>query len=579
MIKLIGRVLKMSGSLKPRILWGFVFGFAEGIFNTFPLVAIYYAINSYAGDGITGREIGVVTALILIGMVGRIVFRYLLSRFQSSAGFEMVAENRLKIGSLLRQAPMSFFDSHKQGDLMACMTTDLSFVEMYVMFILDKVVNGFLMTVVTAVFLIAFDWRIGTAAVLALVPSVLVFIILQRKGKELGPLRQNTQGELGSAVIEYAQGIMTAKTYGMKGAQAKRISDAFHNSNINSFAVERGFVRWVSLFQIIVKLTGCVVALAASLAALSGSLTLPVYLMMLIACFTMFSGLEQCAAQTPMLRIMEASLDRVEEITKVGLYGNDVKQPSPVPEHFDISFKKVTFGYGGDPVLKELSFHVPEHTSAALVGPSGSGKSTITKLIPRFYDVQHGEICIGGVNIQEMSLDQVLSYVSMVFQQVYLFQDSIANNIRYGKKGATMDEVIEAAKEACCYDFIMEMEHGFDTVIGEGGNTLSGGQKQRISIARAILKDAPIILLDEATSSVDPENEALIQQAINNLVKNKTLVIIAHNLSAVRTADQILVLEEGRIVEAGKHDALRQKDGLYKSLWDISQQVSLWEAK
>ena len=367
--------------------------------------------------------------------------------------------------------------------------------------------------------------------------------------------------------------------YGMKGTQAKRISDAFRSSNINSFAVERGFVRWVSLFQIIVKLTGCVVALAASLAALSGSLALPVYLMLLIASFTMFAGLEQCAAQTPMLRIMEASLDRVEEITKAGMSGNVGKQAGPVPEHFDISFNNVTFGYGEESVLEELSFHVPEHTSVALVGPSGSGKSTVTKLIPRFYDVKRGEVCIGGVNIQEMSLDQVLSYVSMVFQKVYLFQDSIANNIRYGKKGATMDEVIEAAKEACCYDFIMEMEHGFDTVIGEGGNTLSGGQKQRISIARAILKDAPIILLDEATSSVDPENEALIQQAINNLVKNKTLVIIAHNLSAVRTVDQILVLEKGRLVEAGKHDALRQKDGLYKSLWDISQQVSLWEAK
>lgn len=579
MIKLIGRVLKMSGNLKLRILWGFVFGFIEGIFNIFPLIAIYYAINAYMGGGISEYEVGVATALILTGLTGRIVFRYLLSRFQSAAGFDMVAESRLKIGGLLRQAPMSFFDAHKQGDLTACMTTDLSFIEMYVMFILDKVVNGFLMTAVTAVFLIVFDWRIGLAAVLALVPSVLVFMMLQRKGKALGPLRQNTQAELGAAVIEYVQGILTAKAYGMKGTQAKRISDAFHNSNVNSFAVERGFVRWVSLFQIIVKLTGCIVALAASLAAVSGGLALPVYLMLLIASFTMFVGLEQCAAQTPMLRIMEASLDRVEQITKAGLAGNAGKQTGPMPKNFDISFKKVSFGYGEEPVLEELSFHVPEHTSVALVGPSGSGKSTITKLIPRFYDVKRGEVCIGGINIQEMSLDQVLSYVSMVFQKVYLFQDSIANNIRYGKKDATMDEVIAAAKEACCYDFIIEMEHGFDTVIGEGGNTLSGGQKQRISIARAILKDAPIILLDEATSSVDPENEALIQQAINNLVKSKTLVIIAHNLSAVRTVDQILVLEKGQLVEAGNHDELRQKDGLYKSLWDISQQISLWEAK
>ncbi|WP_024346116.1 ABC transporter ATP-binding protein [Lacrimispora indolis] len=577
MIKLLRRILRMSGSLRPRIIYGFVFGFIEGIFNVFPLIAIFYIINTYQNGVITGREAAIAIGLLLMGLIGRILFRYLLSRFQSSAGFEMVAESRLKIGSLLRQAPMSFFDAHKQGDLTACMTTDLSFIEMYVMFILDKVVNGFLMTAVTAVFLLAFDWRIGLAAIIALLPSVLIFALLQKKGKELGPLRQNTQAELGSAAIEFAQGIITAKAYGMKGRQAKRISDAFHNSNIRSFQVERGFVQWVSIFQMVVKLAGCVTVLVSSLAALSGSLELSAYLMLLVASLTMFAGLEQCASQTPMLRIMEASLDRIEEITNAGLKGNVEKTAGTIPERFDITFDHVTFGYGKEPVLKNLSFHVPEYTSAALVGSSGSGKSTITKLIPRFYDVSQGKVQIGGIDIRDMSLDQVLSYVSMVFQKVYLFQDTIANNIRFGKQDASMEELIEAAKKACCYDFIMEMEHGFDTMIGEGGNTLSGGQKQRISIARAILKDAPIILLDEATSSIDPENEALIQQAINHLIKNKTLVIIAHNLSAVRTADQILVLNHGQLAESGKHDVLRLEDGLYKNLWDISQEVSLWQ--
>ncbi|MDR1548265.1 MAG: ABC transporter ATP-binding protein/permease [Hungatella sp.] len=575
MIKLLHRVLKMSGNLKPRILWGFAFGFMDGIFNIFPLIAIFYAVNS----SISGREVAVTTGILLIGLMGRILFHYLLSRFQSSAGFEMVAENRLKIGNLLRQAPMSFFDTHKQGDLTACVTTDLGFIEMYVMFILDKVVNGFLMTAITAVFLFAFDWRIGLTAVVVLLPSVIVFAVLQKKGKELGPLRQNTQAELGAAVIEYAQGIMTAKAYGMKSRQAKRISDAFHNSNVHSFQVERGFVKWVSIFQVNVKLAGCAIALVSSLAALSGSLESAAYLMLLVASLTMFAGLEQCASQTPMLRIMEASLDRVEEITNAGLEGKPKKTAGAIPDRFDITFDHVTFGYGKEPVLKDLSFHVPEHTSVALVGPSSSGKSTITKLIPRFYDVSQGKIQIGGIDIRDMSLDQILSYVSMVFQKVYLFGDTIANNIRFGKQDASMEELIEAAKKACCYDFIMEMENGFDTVIGEGGNTLSGGQKQRISIARAILKDAPIILLDEATSSIDPGNEALIQQAINHLIKDKTLVIIAHNLSAVQTADQILVLNHGQLAESGKHDTLRLKHGLYKDLWDISQEVILWQTK
>lgn len=303
------------------------------------------------------------------------------------------------------------------------------------------------MTAITAVFLFAFDWRIGLAAVVVLLPSVIVFAVLQKKGKELGPLRQNTQAELGAAVIEYAQGIMTAKAYGMKSRQAKRISDAFHNSNVHSFQVERGFVKWVSIFQVNVKLAGCVIVLVSSLAALSGILESSAYLMLLVASLTMFAGLEQCASQTPMLRIMEASLDRVEEITNAGLEGKPKKTAGAIPDRFDITFDHVTFGYGKEPVLKDLSFHVPEHTSVALVGPSGSGKSTITKLIPRFYDVSQGKIQIGGIDIRDMPLDQILSYVSMVFQKVYLFGDTIANNIRFGKQDASMEELIEAAKK------------------------------------------------------------------------------------------------------------------------------------
>ena len=490
----------------------------------------------------------------------------------------MIAAKRLEFGALLRRAPMSFFDAHKQGELTACLTTDLSFIEMYVMFILDKVVNGFLMSVITTVFLLAFNWKIGLAALLSLLPSLLVFVLLQRSGKKLGPLRQNTQAELGAAVIEYAQGIMTAKAYGVKGRRAGRITEAFHRSNINSFRVECGFVKWVALFQVIVKLSGCAVALAASLAALSGALTAPVYLMLLTASFTMFAGLEQCVSQTPMLRIMEASLDRVEQITPVRPGETTEPPPCPAPKNFAIDFEHVYFDYGNGAVLQDVTFHVGEHTSTALVGPSGSGKSTITKLIPGFYSATRGTIRIGGTDIRAMPQTQLLGCISMVFQKVYLFQDTVAANIRFGKENATMDEVIAAAKKACCYDFIMELAQGFDTLIGEGGNTLSGGQKQRISIARAILKDAPIILLDEATSSVDPENEALIQQAINHLVKNKTVVIIAHNLSAVRSADQILVLDRGRLIETGTHDALRQKDGLYKNLWELSRRVDTWAA-
>lgn len=247
-------------------------------------------------------------------------------------------------------------------------------------------------------------------------------------------------------------------------------------------------------------------------------------------------------------------------------------------ENWSISFEGVSFSYGKGEVLKNLSFHIPEHSTAALVGRSGSGKSTVMKLIPRFYDCGRGSVRIGNVDIRDMPRSQVFSYISMVFQNVYLFEDTIANNIRFGKPEASMEDVIEAARKAHCYDFIMKTEKGFDTMVGEGGHTLSGGQKQRISIARAILKDAPIILLDEATSSVDPENEHLIQQAINQLVKNKTVVVIAHNLSAIRTVDKVLVLDEGQLLEEGDPSSLLQKKGLYSKLWGMSEKVSRWNA-
>ena len=575
MYKLIKRVLRMAGDLKPRILLGFVFGFLEALFNVFPLIAIFYAFES-CRDGLAGGELAVVIILLLAGLTGRVVFRYLVARFQSGAGFEMTAKERLRLGNILKNAPMSFFDSHEQGDLAACLTTDLSFVEMYVMFILDKVVNGFLMTAVTGIFLFVFDWRIALAAAAALVPSVLMFVFLQKSGKTLGSLRQNTQAELGAAVLEYAQGIMTAKAYGMKGKRAGRIKDAFHNSSEHSYRVERGFVRGVSAFQVLVRLAGCAMVLAVSFAALFGELELSSYFMLLVASMTMFSGFEQSVSKIPMLRIMEASLDRLERI--VHLPQEELQREVPTPERFDISFEGVSFSYGKGQVLKNLSFHIPEHSTAALVGRSGSGKSTVMKLIPRFYDCGGGSVRIGNVDIRNMPRSQVFSYISMVFQNVYLFEDTIANNIRFGKPEASMEDVIEAARKARCYDFIMKMEKGFDTMVGEGGHTLSGGQKQRISIARAILKDAPIILLDEATSSVDPENEQQIQQAINQLVKNKTVVVIAHNLSAIRTVDKVLVLDEGRLLEEGDHSSLLQKKGLYSELWGMSEKVSLWEA-
>lgn len=569
MIKLLSRVLQLSGRFRRQVILGFVFGFCEAIFNLFTLAAIFAAFQ-------WGTErLELIVLLLALGLGGRIIFRYLVARFQSGTGFLMTAEKRLELARLLKNAPMSFYDAHDRGDLAACLTTDLSFVEMYVMFILDKIVNGFLMTLVAGAFLFAFDWRIGLAAVLALIPALAAFALLERSGKHLGALRQNTQAELGAAVLEYAKGIMTAKAYDLGGAGEDRLRRAFHASNVHSYRVERGFVCGVAAFQVLVRLASVGMVLVCACLALAGELPVPATLTLLVASMTLFSGFEESVSKIPMLRIMEASLDRIDRI--VDLPQEARQEAHAAPQEFSIQFDHVSFAYDTQPVLEDLSFTIPARSSAAIVGRSGSGKSTLMKLIPRFYDCSAGTVRIGGVDVCEMPPTQLFSYVSVVFQQVYLFEDTIAANIRLGKPDASMDEVIQAARQACCYDFIMAMPQGFETMVGEGGHTLSGGQKQRISIARAILKDAPIVLLDEATSSVDPENEAMIQQALDALVAGRTVVTIAHNLAAVSDADTILVLDAGRLVAQGDHAALVREEGVYCSLWQMSHAVTHWE--
>lgn len=569
MIKLLARVLQLSGRFRRQVLLGFVFGFCEALLNLFTLTAIFVAFQWGAA------RLGLIVLLLALGLGGRIVFRYLVARFQSGTGFLMTAEKRLELARLLKNAPMSFYDAHDRGDLAACLTTDLSFVEMYVMFILDKIVNGFLMTLVAGAFLFMFDWRIGLAAVLALIPALVAFAVLERSGKHLGALRQNTQAELGAAVLEYAKGIMTAKAYDLGSAGVDRLRRAFHASNVRSFRVEKGFVCGVAAFQVLVRMASVGMVLVCACLALAGELQVPAALTLLVASMTLFSGFEESVSKIPMLRIMEASLDRIDRI--VQLPQEAEQEAHSAPQEFSIQFDHVAFGYDTcRPVLEDLSFIIPARTTAAIVGHSGSGKSTLMKLILRFYDCSAGTVRIGGVDVREMPPAQLFSYVSVVFQQVYLFEDTIAANIRIGKPNASREEVIEAARRACCYDFIMAMPDGFETRVGEGGHTLSGGQRQRISIARAILKDAPIVLLDEATSSVDPENEATIQQALDALIADRTVVTIAHNLAAVSSADTILVLDAGRLVAQSDHATLLTEDGVYRTLWQMNQRVNSW---
>ena len=577
MLKIIRRVLRLSGNLSKRIWGSFICGFLESMFGLLPIAAVFLVlIELQNGQPITGQTWGIVIGLIAGGLILRMIFKYLVYRLQSTAGFEFVARERIALGDRLRNVPMGFFHDNSVGDITATVTTDLNFLENYSMHILDKVTTGVLSMIVMAGCILAFDWRIGLIFVAGILLSFPIYSHMQKKGKALSAKRQKIQSEAVAATLEYVQGISVVKSFNMCDKNLSDIEDAYESNAAASYGVERVFTPLNMTYSMVFRISACMIMLCAGILAVGGDLSFANLAVILIASFTIFNPIEVMGQMTTMIRTMDAALDRVERIKqakKIDENGRDIPLDS-----FDIGFEHVSFAYeNGNPILKDVSFSIPQGSMTAIVGPSGGGKTTITRLIARFWDVQEGSITIGGHDVKEFTCDSLLKNMSMVFQNVYLFHDTIENNIKFGCPDATHEQVVEAAKKACCQDFISALPQGYDTVIGEGGSTLSGGEKQRISIARAMLKDAPIILLDEATASVDPENEVHLQQAISALVKNKTLIVIAHRLSTIRDADQILVVDNGKIVEKGVHAELIQQKGIYQKFWNIRQKARNWK--
>lgn len=577
MLKIIRRVLRLSGNLSKRIWGSFICGFLESMFGLLPIAAVFLVlIELQNGQPITGQTWGIVIGLIAGGLILRMIFKYLVYRLQSTAGFEFVARERIALGDRLRNVPMGFFHDNSVGDITATVTTDLNFLENYSMHILDKVTTGVLSMIVMAGCILAFDWRIGLIFVAGILLSFPIYSHMQKKGKALSAKRQKIQSEAVAATLEYVQGISVVKSFNMCDKNLSDIEDAYESNAAASYGVERVFTPLNMTYSMVFRISACMIMLCAGILAVGGDLSFANLAVILIASFTIFNPIEVMGQMTTMIRTMDAALDRVERIKqakKIDENGRDIPLDS-----FDIGFEHVSFAYeNGNPILKDVSFSIPQGSMTAIVGPSGGGKTTITRLIARFWDVQEGSITIGGHDVKEFTCDSLLKNMSMVFQNVYLFHDTIENNIKFGCPDATHEQVVEAAKKACCHDFISALPQGYDTVIGEGGSTLSGGEKQQISIARAMLKDAPIILLDEATASVDPENEVHLQQAISALVKNKTLIVIAHRLSTIRDADQILVVDNGKIVEKGVHAELIQQKGIYQKFWNIRQKARNWK--
>ena len=489
--------------------------------------------------------------------------------------YEICADGRLEIAEHLRKLSMGFYNTRDPGDIGAYLVTDYANIEQLLSHQLPHMLGALAAPAALLICLAFISWKLALAAALV-IPLAwpmawLSFRIIVHFGKK----HQKYKVESSSRMIEYIQGIRSIKAFNLSGAKFDRLEKAFRRLKTESIRLEAGSGPTVILSGLVLNGGFTLIILLGFTMLLANEVSLPVYIMFLILGARIYEPLLHALIFMAELNYYKLGVERIENLRKT----------EPLPEGdsnerfeaFDIVLENVSFGYHDSEVLKNIDLTIKEKALTALVGPSGSGKTTLTRLIARFWDVKSGEIRIGGKNIKAYAADNLLANISMVFQDVYLFNDTIWNNIRIGRPDATREEIVAAAKAARCHDFIEALADGYETVVGEGGSTLSGGEKQRISIARAILKDAPIVLLDEATAALDPENELHIQEAIDELVKNKTVVVIAHRLNTVSRADKIVAIDKGRIVEQGTHDFLMSRDGLYKALWDEQQRVKGWK--
>lgn len=586
MFKTIKRIVNWCGEFKDRLYIGFVFSFFSTWFAAMPTMAAAYALGMLIETEKNGvpfdrRWIGFSALLIAAFVFLRFLFDYFRARFQETISYELVARDRLAIGEALKRVSLGYFQQVNTGNVLNSITTGLHSLENMGMRMLDTFVGGYLNFLCIFLFLLCFSPLVCLIALAGAAVSFLFLLLLSRHSAGNAPVAEKAGQDLTSAALEYARGLPVVKSFGQDGASMAAMKEACQDNRDIRLKIEWGFTPANCLHLLALKISSVFMAGAACYLGLTGEMSFSYMLMFLFFSFSIMAGLEPISDSAHVLGVIETAMDQIDELKEEHYIDRDGRD---IPlSYYDIEFRNVDFAYETSgtekqrTVLKDISFRIPEHTSTAIVGPSGSGKTTICNLLARFYDVQKGSVTVGGVDVKEFTCDSLLKNISMVFQNVYLFQDTIRDNIRFGRPDATEEEIVAAAKAARCHDFIMALPNGYDTVIGEGGGTLSGGEKQRISIARAMLKNAPIVILDEATASVDPENEHLIQGALSELTRGKTVITIAHRLATIENADQILVVEDGKIVQAGTHSELTKEDGLYRRFVEVRQKAEGWE--
>lgn len=577
MIGAFKKIWDFAGAEQKNIKSSIVLAFLNAVFHSFQFGAIYIVLSALVEGRMNLQTAFMSLAVMLVSLCGRIVTQTHSQLKRVHAGYFMVADKRIEIGDKLRVVPMGYFNKNNLGQITAITTTTLSDVENSAPVVLVTILGGFINSLVFTASIALFDWRIGIVTFCGMLVFLYTSSLQEKRSQEGAPMRQRAQEYLVEKVLETVQGMLVVKSFNLDGMGKNKVNIAIEESCNKNLNIEKMLTPYTSLQQIVLNIFGTVIILVSVLLYFNGHTTLTNTLMILVLSFMVFEQMKSAGSNMANLRVTEASVDKANEIDNVPVMDEGGK--AFTPERRDIVFKDVDFAYAQKPILQGVSFSVPEKTTTAVIGPSGSGKTTLCNLIARFWDVDAGEISIGGQDVRSYTLDSLMKNISMVFQNVYLFSDTIENNIKFGCPEASRDEVISAAKKACCHDFITGLPEGYDAVLEEGGASLSGGEKQRISIARAILKDSPIIILDEATANVDPENEDRLQTAIEALMENKTIIMIAHRLKTVRKADQILVLDKGRIVQQGNHDTLIEQRGIYADFVSRREKEIGWKIK
>lgn len=580
MIALMKRILNFSGKYKGRIQLALVFSFLKSMLARAPIMLAFYVLTRFMDDTATSQmclQLGIIMAVCILLQV---LFQHLDNKLQSSAGFMIMAEKRMELGKHLRKMPMGYFTEGNIGKISSVLSTDMNFVEENCMMVLADMMGYVFSQAVMVVFMLAFNLWLGLAAVAVLLIGLVVGKGMHKESIVDSHIKQEQSENLTESVLDFTEGIGIIKTYNLLGDKSKELTDNFQKSCDKNIEFEKNHSPWQRRMMIVFGLgAAALIALTMCLHAQAQMTTIFIIGFMLFA-LEAFGPVKTLYAQSARLTVMNSCLNRIEEVFDEVELSDDGAETIPkagsVPE---VALKQVSFAYGEKDVLKNISFALKRNNMLALVGPSGGGKTTIANLVARFWDVKGGQVLIRGKDVRNVKLGDLMNHISMVFQRVYLFQDTIYNNISMGRPDATEQEVIDATKKARCYDFIMALPNGFQTMVGEGGETLSGGEKQRISIARCILKNAPIVILDEATASVDADNESYIQQAISELCKGKTLIVIAHRLNTIRSANEILVIADGTIAQQGNHEQLISTDGIYKTFITARENSRGWSRR